>query len=166
MLPRKYDLAAPLQHAVLQLELCAMESAEDGYYVVESTAVLADPAACHPQHALPRTQAAATSLQQLPTPSYLLRMPVVARNCSRMAQRAAAAGVALRPHVKTYVPCCCPARLRMKAVVAADSAAGTRPCTSPSCSCRRQPRASSSPPCSRRSFSSPAATATSRSAAP
>ena len=154
-----------------------MESAEDGYYVVESTAVLAEQPVSHPQHALPHKHAAAASLQQLPTPSYLVRMPVVARNCARMAQRAAAAGVALRPHVKTCVWCCCsrgscfahflqPApRTLENAVVGSDSSAGTRPSTSPSCSCRRQPRVSSSPRCSKRSFSSPAATAASRSAA-
>jgi hypothetical protein len=154
-----------------------MESAEDGYYVVESTAVLAEQPVCHPQHALPHKHAAAASLQQLPTPSYLVRMPVVARNCARMAQRAAAAGVALRPHVKTCVWHCCSRssslahfpqrapRTLANAVFSSDSSAGTRRSTSPSCSCRRQPRVLSSPRCSKRSFSSPAATAPSRSAA-
>jgi hypothetical protein len=50
--------------------------------------------------------AAAATLEQLDTPCFLVRLPVVARNCSRMAQRAAAAGVSLRPHVKTSVLFC------------------------------------------------------------
>jgi hypothetical protein len=98
---RKFDLASPLQESVLQLQLCSMKSAADGYYIVEATADL--PRSHAPDAALfpSRLSAAAATFDQLPSPSLLVRLPVVARNCSRMAQRAAAAGVALRPHVKT-----------------------------------------------------------------
>ena len=98
---RKFDLASPLQESVLQLQLCSMKSAADGYNVVEATADLANSPASHATPSSSRLSAAAAAIHELPTPSLLVRLPVVARNCSRMAQRAAAAGVALRPHVKT-----------------------------------------------------------------
>ncbi|MDX1556767.1 MAG: DSD1 family PLP-dependent enzyme, partial [Xanthomonadales bacterium] len=40
-------------------------------------------------------------IEALPTPSLILDRGVVTRNTSRMAQRMAAHGVALRPHLKT-----------------------------------------------------------------
>jgi D-serine deaminase-like pyridoxal phosphate-dependent protein len=42
------------------------------------------------------------TLDDLPTPCLLLDLDVVERNLRRMAERAAALGVALRPHVKTH----------------------------------------------------------------
>ena len=98
--PRKFSLATALQHSVCGLDLCSMHAGEDGYYVVERSAALA--AAPYPAlGSLGASRDAAPSLDSLRTPAFLVRMPVVARNCSRMAQRAAAAGLALRPHVKT-----------------------------------------------------------------
>src|SRR4051794_37376731 len=43
-----------------------------------------------------------TPLDDLPTPALLLDLDVVERNLRRMAERAAALGVTLRPHVKTH----------------------------------------------------------------
>lgn len=43
-----------------------------------------------------------TSLDSLPTPALLLDLDVLERNLRRMADRAAALGVALRPHIKTH----------------------------------------------------------------
>ncbi|HYO14983.1 MAG TPA: alanine racemase [Thermoanaerobaculia bacterium] len=43
-----------------------------------------------------------TSIHQLPTPALLLDLDVLERNLQRMAGRAAALGVALRPHIKTH----------------------------------------------------------------
>lgn len=43
-----------------------------------------------------------TSIHQLPTPALLLDLDVLDANLRRMAGRAAALGVALRPHVKTH----------------------------------------------------------------
>ncbi len=90
-----FKLASPLQQSVTQLQLCSMNTAADGYYTVEATV---DCSAASPELPAPLPPAL---YDQLPTPAFLVRLPVVARNCSRMAQRAAAAGVALRPHVKT-----------------------------------------------------------------
>jgi D-serine deaminase-like pyridoxal phosphate-dependent protein len=42
------------------------------------------------------------AFQEIPTPALLLDLDVVERNLRRMAERAAALGVALRPHVKTH----------------------------------------------------------------
>jgi hypothetical protein len=93
--PSTFTLTTPLEQSVTQLQLCSMNTAADGYYTVEATADCNAAAAALPA---PRP---ALLYDQLPTPAFLVRLPVVARNCSRMAQRAAAAGVALRPHVKT-----------------------------------------------------------------
>ena len=43
-----------------------------------------------------------TSIHQLPTPVLLLDLDALERNLQRMAGRAAALGVALRPHIKTH----------------------------------------------------------------
>jgi D-serine deaminase-like pyridoxal phosphate-dependent protein len=43
-----------------------------------------------------------TSIHQLPTPALLLDLDVLERNLQRMADWAAALGVALRPHIKTH----------------------------------------------------------------
>jgi D-serine deaminase-like pyridoxal phosphate-dependent protein len=43
-----------------------------------------------------------TSLHDLPTPSLLLDLDVLEANLRRMSERAAALGVALRPHIKTH----------------------------------------------------------------
>ena len=43
-----------------------------------------------------------TSIDDLPTPALLLDLDVLERNLDRMSARAAALGVALRPHVKTH----------------------------------------------------------------
>jgi D-serine deaminase-like pyridoxal phosphate-dependent protein len=43
-----------------------------------------------------------TSIHELPTPALLLDLDVLERNLRRMSERAAALGVALRPHVKTH----------------------------------------------------------------
>jgi D-serine deaminase-like pyridoxal phosphate-dependent protein len=43
-----------------------------------------------------------TSIQDLPTPALLLDLDVLERNLRRMSERAAALGVALRPHIKTH----------------------------------------------------------------
>ena len=42
-----------------------------------------------------------SSIDSLPTPSLLLDRPRLARNVTRMRERAAALGVTLRPHLKT-----------------------------------------------------------------
>ncbi len=42
------------------------------------------------------------SIHELPTPALLLDLDVLERNLRRMAERAAALGVAMRPHVKTH----------------------------------------------------------------
>jgi D-serine deaminase-like pyridoxal phosphate-dependent protein len=43
-----------------------------------------------------------TSIHDLPTPTLLLDLDVLERNLSRMSERAAALGVAMRPHIKTH----------------------------------------------------------------
>ena len=43
----------------------------------------------------------AACIEDLNTPSLLLRRQVLEANCARMTARAAALGVALRPHLKT-----------------------------------------------------------------
>jgi hypothetical protein len=75
-----------------------MQTASDGYYVVEATAQLSSLPAAMGGGA---SSTDITTLDQLATPCFLVRMPIVEANCSRMAARCAAAGVALRPHVKT-----------------------------------------------------------------
>lgn len=42
------------------------------------------------------------SIDRLPTPSLLLDLDILERNLARMAERARALGVALRPHIKTH----------------------------------------------------------------
>lgn len=44
----------------------------------------------------------AMKISEIPTPSLLLDLEVLERNLTRMAERAAALGVVLRPHVKTH----------------------------------------------------------------
>ena len=112
-------MESPLQQSVLELELCSMTTADNGYYTVEATATLtdlhctADKLSADDTHGVPLSVGC---LEQLDTPCFLVRLPIVARNCRRMAERAAAAGVSLRPHVKTSVfdcllsfvtLCCC-----------------------------------------------------------
>jgi hypothetical protein len=98
-MPRsKYNLATPLQQSVLALELCTMQTASDGHYVVEATVPLSDINA-KLGGSCPST--GIMTLDQLDTPCFLVRMPIVERNCRSMAERCAAAGIALRPHVKT-----------------------------------------------------------------
>ncbi len=75
-----------------------MQTASDGYYVVEATALLSDQATTMGGFT---PSAEMLTLDQLNTPCFLVRMPIVERNCRRMAERCAAAGLALRPHVKT-----------------------------------------------------------------
>lgn len=50
---------------------------------------------------LERPQAVSASLRQLETPTLLLDLDRLERNCARMRARAQALGVALRPHLKT-----------------------------------------------------------------
>jgi D-serine deaminase-like pyridoxal phosphate-dependent protein len=52
-----------------------------------------------------------TPVQQVPTPSVLVDLDALERNIARMAARAAAAGVRLRPHAKTHK---CPEIARMQ----------------------------------------------------
>ena len=99
-------MASPLQQSVLELELCSMTTADNGYYTVEATATLTDQHFTDDKPIADGTQGLPLSvgrLEQLDTPCFLVRLPIVARNCRRMAERAAAAGVSLRPHVKTSV---------------------------------------------------------------
>ena len=99
-------MESPLQQSVLELELCSMTTADNGYYTVEATATLTDQHCTGDKPSADGTQGLPLSvsrLEQLDTPCFLVRLPIAARNCSRMAERAAAAGVSLRPHVKTLV---------------------------------------------------------------
>jgi D-serine deaminase-like pyridoxal phosphate-dependent protein len=66
---------------------------------------------------------AAVALDALPTPCLLLDLDVVARNLRHMAGRAAALGVALRPHVKTHK--CVELAARQRALGAAGITAST-----------------------------------------
>ncbi len=100
---RKHDLVTPLEQSVLELQLCSMDTADNGYYNVEATAALADHHCADAKPSGFSHDAAISSLEQLDTPCFLVRLPIVARNCSRMAERASVAGVSLRPHVKTSV---------------------------------------------------------------
>jgi hypothetical protein len=131
---RKYALATPREQSVTQLELCAMSTAADGYYLVQATAPLAEQPVAGPSRSL-------GTFDELPTPCFLVRLPIVRRNCQRMAERAAALGVALRPHVKTSVRS--GGGWSLVGQCSSNSGAGTRRCRLPRCSCRRSwPRAS------------------------
>ena len=137
---RKYALATPLEQSVTQLELCAMSTAADGYYLVQATAPLAEQPVAGPSRSLGQGDPVGT-FDELPTPCFLVRLPIVRRNCQRMAERAAALGVALRPHVKTSVRS--GGGWSLVGQCSSNSGAGTRRCKLPRCSCRRSwPRAS------------------------
>ena len=49
-----------------------------------------------------RRRASMASIHDLPTPALLLDLDVLERNLRRMSERAAALGVAMRPHIKTH----------------------------------------------------------------